>query len=147
MSNGFKRRCYVYDKTGCFSTNHTIEEWKAARERFNNDRISRGIRYNNRKFAAFLTDYEGDETCDEGTEAFYADNDDEEEEGDDLDNQAEEQFFAAGPDGLVPTLLAFGAYPRITADSPPSGTSVQRAKASAKAMTELRKMMAAKTCQ
>jgi hypothetical protein len=26
----------------------------------------------------------------------------------------------AGPDGLVPTLLVFGAYPRMTDDSPPS---------------------------
>jgi hypothetical protein len=26
----------------------------------------------------------------------------------------------AGPNGLVPTLLVFGAYPRINSDSPPS---------------------------
>jgi hypothetical protein len=27
---------------------------------------------------------------------------------------------SAGPDGLIPTLLVFGAYPRMTNDSPPS---------------------------
>ena len=26
----------------------------------------------------------------------------------------------AGPDGLVPTLLVFGAYPRLTNSDPPS---------------------------
>jgi hypothetical protein len=30
----------------------------------------------------------------------------------------------AGPDGLVPTLLVFGAYPRMTAESPPSPSIV-----------------------
>ncbi|KJZ70393.1 hypothetical protein HIM_10197 [Hirsutella minnesotensis 3608] len=48
----------------------------------------------------------------------------------------------AGPDGLVPTLLVFGAYPRITMDSPPSASAISRAKAVTKAMTELRKLMA-----
>lgn len=47
-----------------------------------------------------------------------------------------------GPDGLVPTLLVFGAYPRITTESPPSASTIQRAKAIAKTMTELRKLMA-----
>ncbi|KJZ72869.1 hypothetical protein HIM_07813 [Hirsutella minnesotensis 3608] len=32
----------------------------------------------------------------------------------------------AGPDGLVPTLLVFGAYPRITVDSPPSASAITR---------------------
>jgi len=45
----------------------------------------------------------------------------------------------AGPDGLVPTLLVFGAYPRIVMDSPPSASQQQRAKAINKAMSELRK--------
>lgn len=50
----------------------------------------------------------------------------------------------AGPDGLVPTLLVFGAYPRMTIDSAPSPTATQRAVASAKALAELRKIMSAR---
>jgi Reverse transcriptase (RNA-dependent DNA polymerase) len=46
----------------------------------------------------------------------------------------------AGPDGLVPTLLVFGAYPRMTMDSPPSPTQLQRAQAIQKAMAELRRL-------
>ena len=45
----------------------------------------------------------------------------------------------AGPDGLVPTLLVFGAYPRITIDSPPSPSMIRRAEAIQKAMKTLRK--------
>jgi hypothetical protein len=48
----------------------------------------------------------------------------------------------AGPDGLVPTLLVFGAYPRINADSQPSPTMVKRAEAIQKAMKELRRLRA-----
>ncbi|KAF4470049.1 hypothetical protein FALBO_3049, partial [Fusarium albosuccineum] len=50
----------------------------------------------------------------------------------------------SGPDGLVPTLLVFGAYPRISKDSPPTATQQQRAAAAAKAMTELRRLRAAR---
>ncbi len=45
----------------------------------------------------------------------------------------------AGPDGLVPTLLVFGAYPRLTAESPPSPSTIQQSEAIRKAMKELRK--------
>lgn len=31
----------------------------------------------------------------------------------------------AGPDGLVPTLLVFGAYPRMTTESPPSPSTTK----------------------
>ena len=48
----------------------------------------------------------------------------------------------AGQDGLVPTLLVFGAYPRVTTDSPPSPSQQQRAHAISKAMNDLRKKMA-----
>ncbi|KAM4067875.1 transposase [Hirsutella rhossiliensis] len=48
----------------------------------------------------------------------------------------------AGPDGLVPTLLVFGAYPRITADSPPNPSVIRRGEVVRKAMKELRKFMA-----
>jgi hypothetical protein len=44
----------------------------------------------------------------------------------------------AGPDGLVPTLLIFGAYPRMTSMDPPSPSIVKRAIAIRKAMDELR---------
>ncbi|KID81309.1 Ribonuclease H-like protein [Metarhizium guizhouense ARSEF 977] len=49
---------------------------------------------------------------------------------------------SAGPDGLVPTLLVFGAYPRLTDDSPPAFTVVQRAEAIRKATSEARKLLA-----
>ncbi|KAF7578904.1 hypothetical protein PtrM4_031440 [Pyrenophora tritici-repentis] len=48
----------------------------------------------------------------------------------------------AGPDGLVPTLLVFGAYPRISMDSPPSPSITHRAEAIQKAMRALRKASA-----
>ena len=48
----------------------------------------------------------------------------------------------AGPDGLVPTLLVFGAYPRMTTESPPSPSMVKRSEAIEKAMKVLRKLSA-----
>ena len=48
----------------------------------------------------------------------------------------------AGPNGLVPTLLVFGAYPRINVDSQPSPTMIKRAEAIQKAMKELRRLRA-----
>ena len=43
-----------------------------------------------------------------------------------------------GPDGIVPTLLVFGAYPRMTDLSPPSLTIAARAKALKKAIHKVR---------
>ena len=48
----------------------------------------------------------------------------------------------AGPGGLVPTLLVFGAYPRMSDMDPPAPTVVQRANAVRKAMAEVRKLRA-----
>jgi hypothetical protein len=48
----------------------------------------------------------------------------------------------AGPNGIVPTLLVFGAYPRINQDSPPSPEITLRAEAIQKAMKMLRKIRA-----
>ncbi|KAK1989617.1 hypothetical protein LX36DRAFT_594372, partial [Colletotrichum falcatum] len=48
----------------------------------------------------------------------------------------------AGPDGLVPTLLVFGAYPRISDNSPPSPSTLQRGEAVKKAMDEVRQLHA-----
>ena len=48
----------------------------------------------------------------------------------------------ANPDGLVPTLLVFGAYPRINMDSPPTPSQTQRAQAVQRAMTEIKKIKA-----
>ena len=48
----------------------------------------------------------------------------------------------AGPNGLVPTLLVFGAYSRIVTDSLPSASQQQRANAMTKAMSKLRKLKA-----
>ena len=66
-SGNFNRRCYVSGKEGCFSTKHTIEEQRASRQRFNYDQALHGDRYENRDFAAFLVDYEGDEFGEEMT--------------------------------------------------------------------------------
>ncbi|CCU78396.1 (conserved with many other fungi) [Blumeria hordei DH14] len=49
---------------------------------------------------------------------------------------------SAGPNGLVPTLLVFGAYPRMTSFDPPSPSIVQRAEAVRKAMKEVRRTIA-----
>jgi len=48
----------------------------------------------------------------------------------------------AGPDGLVPTLLVFGAYPRMVQSDTPSPTTMQRAAAIKKAMAEIQKLRA-----
>jgi hypothetical protein len=48
----------------------------------------------------------------------------------------------AGPDGLVPTLLVFSAYPQMTELDAPSPTVTQRANAVKKAMAEIRKLRA-----
>lgn len=48
----------------------------------------------------------------------------------------------AGPNGLVPTLLVFGAYPRMHSMDPPAPTIIQRAAAIEKAMHEVRKIYA-----
>jgi hypothetical protein len=49
---------------------------------------------------------------------------------------------SAGPDGIVPTLLVFGAYPRMSRDSPPSPSVIERAEAIQKAMKEVRRLHA-----
>jgi hypothetical protein len=48
----------------------------------------------------------------------------------------------AGPDGLVPTFLVFGTFPRISHDSPPSPSITTRAEAIRKVMAEVRKLKA-----
>ncbi|KAF1975896.1 hypothetical protein BU23DRAFT_578760 [Bimuria novae-zelandiae CBS 107.79] len=48
----------------------------------------------------------------------------------------------AGLDGLVPTLLVFGAYPRVSMDSPPSPSTIRRAEAIQKAIKALRRAAA-----
>ena len=45
-----------------------------------------------------------------------------------------------GPDGLVPTLLVFGSYPRLSESDPPSPSITQRAAAIKKATQELLKL-------
>ncbi|EED15826.1 conserved hypothetical protein [Talaromyces stipitatus ATCC 10500] len=47
-----------------------------------------------------------------------------------------------GPDGLVLTVLVFGAYPRMTYNSPPSALTAKRVQAMRKAMIDLRNAMA-----
>ena len=48
----------------------------------------------------------------------------------------------AGPNGLVSTLLVFGAYPRMHSMDPPAPTIIQRATAIKKVMCEVRKIYA-----
>jgi hypothetical protein len=45
-----------------------------------------------------------------------------------------------GPNGLVPTLLVFGAYPRMVESDAPNPTLTQRANAIKKAMAEIAKL-------
>jgi hypothetical protein len=49
---------------------------------------------------------------------------------------------SAGPDGLVLTLLVFGAYPKIIKSDAPSSSVAQRATAIKKAMAEIHKLQA-----
>jgi len=49
---------------------------------------------------------------------------------------------SASPDGLVPILLVFGAYPRITNDSPLSPSIMQRAEAIRKVIKEVWRLYA-----
>ena len=51
---------------------------------------------------------------------------------------------SVGPNGLVPTLLVFGAYPRMTELDAPSPSITQRAMAMKKAMDEVRKCTASR---
>ena len=50
----------------------------------------------------------------------------------------------AGANGLVPTFLVFGAYPRMHHLDPPAPSIIQRAAAISKAMSEVKKIMAEK---
>ncbi|KAI0994535.1 hypothetical protein K3495_g13645 [Podosphaera aphanis] len=49
---------------------------------------------------------------------------------------------SAGPDGIVPTLLVFRAYPRLTSLDPPSPSITKRAEAIRLALQEIRKIQA-----
>jgi hypothetical protein len=49
---------------------------------------------------------------------------------------------SAGPDGIVPTLLVFEAYPRITRDFLSSPSIAERAEAIHKAIKEVRRLYA-----
>ena len=54
---------------------------------------------------------------------------------------------SAGPDGLIPTLLVYGAFPRMTEYDPPSPTIAERAVAIKKAMDEVQKQRAKRQIQ
>ena len=49
---------------------------------------------------------------------------------------------SVGPDGLIPTLLVYGAYPRMSEYDTPTPTITQRASAIKKAMTEIQRLRA-----
>jgi hypothetical protein len=49
---------------------------------------------------------------------------------------------SAGPDGLVPTLLVYGALPRLTELSLPALTVIQRTNMIRKAMDKIRRLQA-----
>lgn len=53
----------------------------------------------------------------------------------------------AGPNGIVPTLLVFGAFPRIIAGDAPTVDIMTRAKTIKKAMTEVTKIRAKRQIQ
>jgi hypothetical protein len=46
------------------------------------------------------------------------------------------------PDGIVPTVLIFGVYPRMTINSPPSALTARRAETMRKAIVDLRRIVA-----
>ena len=48
----------------------------------------------------------------------------------------------ASPNGLVPTLLVYGAYPRISKLDPPTPSVIDQAAAIRKAMAEIVKLRA-----
>ena len=48
----------------------------------------------------------------------------------------------AGPNGIIPILLIFGTYPRITKESPLLPLIIKRAKALRKATDEVRRLHA-----
>jgi hypothetical protein len=48
----------------------------------------------------------------------------------------------AGPDGIIPTLLVFGAYPQMIDMDPPSPSIVQRAQAIHAATKEIQQLYA-----
>jgi hypothetical protein len=50
----------------------------------------------------------------------------------------------AGPNGLTPTLLVFGAYPRMSREHQPTATNEQRAAVIRQAIAEVRKCHAAR---
>jgi hypothetical protein len=54
---------------------------------------------------------------------------------------------SAGPNGLVPTLLVFGAYPRLTEMDPPSPSVTKRAEAIRAATKEVRRLHAERQVQ
>ena len=45
----------------------------------------------------------------------------------------------AGPDGLIPTLLVYGAYPRLSREDKPTPSNTERARAIERAMDDVRK--------
>ena len=49
---------------------------------------------------------------------------------------------SAGPNGLTPTLLVFGAYPRLTEMDPPAPSVIKRAEAIRAAIKEIRRIHA-----
>ena len=49
---------------------------------------------------------------------------------------------STGPNGLIPTLLVFGAYPHIVESNTPNSTVVKQAAALKKAMEEIKKLRA-----
>ena len=51
----------------------------------------------------------------------------------------------AGPDGLVPTLLVYGAYPRMSNLDPPAPSVTDRAAIIRKAIAEIVKLRAKQT--
>ena len=51
----------------------------------------------------------------------------------------------AGPNGLVPTLLVYGAYPRISKLDPPAPSVTDQAAAIRKAIAEIVKLRAKQT--
>lgn len=105
------KKCFICDKTECWSTKHTPEERRKAYERFSTSRYTRDR--SQTAYAQFLTWYEGgddtQDTKEDGIRQFFQDNDAEsdEQENNNHEEQLYTNFFVEPSDACkVATLLA-----------------------------------------
>ncbi|KDN61195.1 hypothetical protein CSUB01_12550, partial [Colletotrichum sublineola] len=159
------RKCFVCHKTGCWSIKHTLDERRDAYQQFKSNRYVKDSSPS--AYATFLMDFKGNEpldtTDDNDLRQYFKasvpfEDAEDEQLGDTFHTRT--TFFnnapisgyrckaalqtaiktinnTAGPNGIVPTLLVFSAYPHITNNSPPSPDIIRQAAAVHKATNNL----------